>query len=778
MNSEQSGRGDLKLFLILHHLPLVVFLFATAVARCDAAGLVAAWSDNSYGQCQLPGGLNNIKAIAAGSDHNLVLKSDGTVVAWGNNYAGASTVPENLSNVIGLAAGGAHSLALKVDGTVVAWGDNEFGRADVPSDLAHVIAVAAGFGHSMALKADGTVVAWGWNPYGQTDVPAGLANVRAISVASLGSYCMALKADGTVASWGWLHNVPPDLTNVMAIAAGAAHSLALRADGSVVAWGDNSHGQATVPAELSNVVAIAAGSYHSLALKNNGAMVAWGDNTYGQLNLPYGISNVTAIAAGDAHSLALVSEGPIQIIQEPPSQAMAYTSNAIVSVLATGAEPLSYQWFFNGQALTDGERVSGATNATLAFTNLRFGDAGTYQVIISNTFGSVVSADAILAVIGSPMVVEQSDNQTVRAGSDVTLWVSADGTPPLSFQWMFNGTNVPGATNSTLLLVNALPEATGLYSLAISNDYGGIQSADILLTVNNSSPFIIRQPVGQIAPLGGIATLSVSARGSVPLSYQWRFNGADIPGATNAALVLGNLSCGQTGFYSVAISNAFGTILSAKALLSVVQVFVWGDYYGGLAPTNIPLGLTNAIAVAAGDRHVVALKADGTVAIWAKDSFPASWTNVPAGLSEVIAVAAGGGTGLALRSDGRVIAWGDNANGKTNVPSGLSNVVAIAASRTCCLALKSDGLVSAWGLSSQTNVPVSASNVVGVAAGEYSCLALKSDGKVVAWGQNFAFPPPGLSNVIAVGAGSGNSSMALKRDGTVVGWGNQYGPIP
>ena len=61
--------------------------------------------------------------------------------------------------------------------------------------------------------------------------------------------------------------MPPDATNVVAVAAGWEHCLALRADGSVIAWGDNSYGQSAVPASATNVVAIAAGYYHNLALR-------------------------------------------------------------------------------------------------------------------------------------------------------------------------------------------------------------------------------------------------------------------------------------------------------------------------------------------------------------------------------------------------------------------------------------------------------------------------------------------------------------------------------
>ena len=62
-------------------------------------------------------------------------------------------------------------------------------------------------------------------------------------------------------------------------------------------------------------------------------------------------------------------------------------------------------------------------------------------------------------------------------------------------------------------------------------------------------------------------------------------------------------------------------------------------------------------------------------------------TTVPAGLSNVVAIAAGDSHSLALKSDGTVVAWGYNGEGQTTVPAGLSNVVAIAAGGYHSLAL-------------------------------------------------------------------------------------------
>src|SRR5204862_18910 len=114
-------------------------------------GTVVAWGRNDYGQTDVPSGLSNVTAMAAGRVHSLALKGDGTVVAWGSNDYGETSVPDGLNDVTAIAAGFFHSLALKSDGTVVAWGDNYAGQTDVPSGLTGVIAIAASGEHNLVL---------------------------------------------------------------------------------------------------------------------------------------------------------------------------------------------------------------------------------------------------------------------------------------------------------------------------------------------------------------------------------------------------------------------------------------------------------------------------------------------------------------------------------------------------------------------------------------------------------------------------------------------------
>ena len=290
----------------------------TASSEVVPPTAVTAWGFNEVGQTDVPAGLDDAIAIAAGWYHSLALRADGTVTAWGRKVEGQTDVPAGLDDAIAIAAGDYHSLALRADGTVTAWGNNSFGQTNVPAGLNDAIAIAAGGSHNLALRAGGTITAWGYNADGQTDVPAGLDN--AIAVAAGWGHSLALRADGTVTAWGYntdgQTDVPAGLKNVIAIAAGDYHSLALRADGTVTAWGDNSFGQTNVPAGLGDVIAVAAGWGHSLALRADGTVTAWGGNAYRQADVPAELEDVVAIAAGLGHSLALIDPDPVD--PDPP----------------------------------------------------------------------------------------------------------------------------------------------------------------------------------------------------------------------------------------------------------------------------------------------------------------------------------------------------------------------------------------------------------------------------------------------------------------------------
>ena len=98
---------------------------------------------------------------------------------------------------------------------------------------------------------------------------------------------------------------------------------------------------------------------------------------------------------------------------------------------------MSYQWQLNGVNLANGGRVSGAQTTTLSVTNVQPTDAGSYTLVVSNAAGVVTSAVAVLTVTGPPVITAQPASQNVVAGANASFGLTASGTPPLAYQWLF-----------------------------------------------------------------------------------------------------------------------------------------------------------------------------------------------------------------------------------------------------------------------------------------------------------------------------------------------------
>jgi hypothetical protein len=306
------------------------------------------------------------------------------------------------------------------------------------------------------------------------------------------------------------------------------------------------------------------------------------------------------------------------------------------------------------------------------------------------------------------------------------------------------------------------------YHIAVDG-YSGATGLVALNLGVNQPPSIISQPQDQKSFVGGFASFNGAASGVSPLTYQWRFNGVDIPSATNSTIALNNLQLEQCGWYSVTARNQFGTTTSSNAALAISTVFAWGDDDNGQA--NVPMGLTNIVAVAGGFTHTLALSANGIVTGWGMNTF--GQLSIPSGLAEVVAIGAGLYHSVALRANGEVMAWGYDFYGQTTVPPYLTNITAISVGYQHNLALRADGTVLAWGDSLLTQVPTGLTNVIAIAAGEAHSLVLMRDGTVVAWGDNThgrSSTPLGLSNVVAIAAAR-DFNLALRSDGTVAAWG-------
>ncbi len=266
-----------------------------------------------------------------------------------------------------------------------------------------------------------------------------------------------------------------------------------------------------------------------------------------------------------ADAVKFVYGVPPQIAQQPQNVTVVAGSTASFQVTATGTASLSYQWFRNGTPLPS------ATNSNLSISQTGPGHAGTYSAIVTNLFGAITSSNAELIVNVPPTISSQPIDQSVLQGEDVTLSVSAGGTVPFSYLWYFNGTALPSETGSSLSLTNVQTNNAGIYFVRVTNVAGAIFSSNATLTV---SPIPVRPTIVSVSPAqiviaGRNLLLQAKARGTLPFTYQWRFNGGDIPGALSSSLLLTNIQPSQAGNYSVQVGNEVGSTNSANINVTV-----------------------------------------------------------------------------------------------------------------------------------------------------------------------------------------------------------------
>ncbi len=175
-----------------------------------------------------------------------------------------------------------------------------------------------------------------------------------------------------------------------------------------------------------------------------------------------------------------------------------------------------------------------------------------------------------------PSIAVQPISHVAVAETTTTFTVAAGGTGPFSYQWHFNGDDIPGATSDTLTLTNVQPGSAGQYDAFVLNQAGFAASGSASLTVLLPVAIVAQPQTASVrltnltASLATNVTFSVTARGDLPISYQWRFNGVDIPGATGPSYTVTSVSTNSQGQFKVLASDSTKSVLSAAANLYVL----------------------------------------------------------------------------------------------------------------------------------------------------------------------------------------------------------------
>ena len=178
------------------------------------------------------------------------------------------------------------------------------------------------------------------------------------------------------------------------------------------------------------------------------------------------------------------------------------------------------------------------------------------------------------AVLSSaPLILSAPQSVTIVEGQTATFRVTATGAAPLAYLWKRNGVDIPGATTSSYTTpALSLGDSGTRYSVSVTNSLGTVTSSAATVTVTPAAPVIVSGPQSITIVEGQTATFAVTATGAAPLTYQWKRNGVDIPGATVPSYTTPALSLGDSGTrYSVSVTNAVGSVTSPEATVTVAS---------------------------------------------------------------------------------------------------------------------------------------------------------------------------------------------------------------
>jgi hypothetical protein len=276
---------------------------------------------------------------------------------------------------------------------------------------------------------------------------------------------------------------------------------------------------------------------------------------------------------------------PVVVAGITPSttQLLDIGQSLTLSVSATGAGPLLYQWRKDGVAI-----LTGGTQASLVVNNVNVASQGSYDVVVKNLVNEVISGAVGLTVKVPVSITQQPVGRTANAGKPVTLVVAASGTAPFTYQWRKDGVAIlTGGTQASYVISNLALSDEGSYDVVVNNPAGIAVSSNAAAVFVNNEVNITTQPQSPQPVLLGTSAQAVvfevvATTTGKPLRYQWRRNAQPIADAISSTYRIGAVTLADRGDYDVLVSSGASTVTSALATLEVYPALT--------KPTITPVG--------------------------------------------------------------------------------------------------------------------------------------------------------------------------------------------
>ena len=338
------------------------------------------------------------------------------------------------------------------------------------------------------------------------------------------------------------------------------------------------------------------------------------------------------------------------------TQPANFTTNAFLTasftVVAGGTPPLSYQWYQNSNALTDGGVISGSTTSNLTFSSASAVNAGIYTVTITNVSGSVTSSNALLAIIPLTSIINTAPTATaIVYGQTLASSTLINGAASTVGAFIFTNPRIAPNAGTTNVAVTFTPADTNNYTSVATN---------VNVTVNQASGTVTLANLAQTYSGSAISASATTtpANLKVTLTYNGSVNTPTNAGSYTVIGTINDANYAGSGTNTLVISKASGTVnlanlaqtytgsaISASVTTTPANLNVTLTYNGSVnAPTNAGsytvIGTINGANYAgSGTNTLVIGKASGTVILanlaqtYTGSAISTSVTTTPANLT-------------------------------------------------------------------------------------------------------------------------------------------------
>lgn len=211
------------------------------------------------------------------------------------------------------------------------------------------------------------------------------------------------------------------------------------------------------------------------------------------------INNLSIDVSGSMYADAVKWEfrpvsSPPTVGQQPQARTVCPGDGATMTLTASGAGSLIYQWQKDGLDLSNGGHYSGVTTPALTIAGIDAGDAGSYRCVVANGAGSAQSNAAVLAIKTATAITQHPQSQDVAETGTAVFNVVATGQGSLTYRWQKNGTDLSdgghysGCGTATLTISNCDAGDEADYRCVVTGECGAATSIEASLTITGPPP--------------------------------------------------------------------------------------------------------------------------------------------------------------------------------------------------------------------------------------------------------------------------------------------------